>query len=111
MSYSVPRSPIGDCARPGFAWLPGISVQEMSVDTTQSGRVILEYFRRLNMKVGDSVPVDDLAEYAIDEGIELDEIEDAIVHASSNGWIDVVDEHLCLTIGGHRFMTPANDNR
>jgi hypothetical protein len=81
------------------------------VDPTQSGRVILEYFRLLNMKVGDSVPVDDLAEYAIDHGVGLDEIEEAIVHASANGWIDVVDEHLRLTIGGHRVMTPANDNR
>ena len=64
----------------------------------------------LDMEAGDHVGVDDLAEYAFGKGVGLDELENAIYHASANGWIHTTDDHVYLTPDGYRLLNPANDN-
>ena len=52
------------------------------METNQHGHLVLECMQRLDMEVGDRVSVDDLAECAFAQGVELDELENAIIHAS-----------------------------
>lgn len=80
------------------------------METNQHGHLVLECMQRLDMEVGDRVSVDDLAEYAFSKGVGLDELENAIIHASSNGWIRVADDQVYLTADGYKLLNPANDN-
>lgn len=64
----------------------------------------------LGMETGDHVSVDDQAEYEFGKGVGLDELENAIIHASSNGWIHTADHQVYLTVGGYKLLNPANDN-
>jgi hypothetical protein len=83
---------------------------ESIVETNQHGHLVLECMQLLDMEAGDRVSVDDLAEYAFGKGVGLDELENAIIHASSNGWIHTTDDQVYLTAGGYKLLNPANDN-
>lgn len=83
---------------------------ESIVETNQHGHLVLECMQRLDMEAGDRISVDDLAEYAFGKGVGLDELENAIIHASSNGWIHTTDDQVYLTAGGYKLLNPANDN-
>ena len=89
---------------------PRIIKPETIVETDQHGHLVLECMQLLDMEAGDHVSVDDLAEYAFGKGVGLDELENAIIHACSNGWIHTVDDQVYLTAGGYKLLKPANDN-
>jgi hypothetical protein len=80
------------------------------VETNQHGHLVLECMQLLDMEAGDHVSVDDLAEYAFGQGVGLDELESAICHASSNGWIYRTDNQIYLTARGYKLLNPANDH-
>jgi septum formation inhibitor-activating ATPase MinD len=67
---------------------------ESIVETNQHGHLVLECMQLLDMEAGDHVSVDDLAEYAFGKGVGLDELENAILHASSNGWIHTANDQV-----------------
>jgi hypothetical protein len=83
---------------------------ESIVETNKHGHLVLECMQLLDMEAGDRVSVDDLAEYAFGKGVGLDELENAIIHASLNGWIHTTDDQVYLTAGGYKLLNPANDN-
>lgn len=80
------------------------------MDTSQNGRFILELLSSLNMRIGDAAKIDHLMNLAVDAGGSLDEFENAIINASSNGWILIADENVHLTADGFTLIFPANDN-
>ena len=80
------------------------------METNQHGHLILEYMQLLNMTVGDSISLDALANYAFGKGVGLDQLENAIIDASSAGWILAADDQISLTNGGYRLLRYANDN-
>jgi hypothetical protein len=80
------------------------------VEISQHGHLVLECMQLLDMEAGDRVSIDDLAEYAFGKGVGLDELENAIIHAGSNGWIHAADEQIYLTASGYKLLNPANDN-
>ena len=83
---------------------------ESILETNQHGHLVLECMQRLDMEIGDRISVDDLAEYAFAKGVELDELENAIIHANSNGWIRAEGDQVYLTADGYKLLNPANDN-
>lgn len=82
----------------------------VSMDTSQNGRFILELLSSLKVSIGDGALIDNLLNLAVDAGASLDEFEDAIINASSNGWILIIGETVHLSPAGFVFMSPANDN-
>jgi hypothetical protein len=80
------------------------------LETKQHGHLILEYMQAMHFQVGDHTHADTIIEYAVGKGVGLDEFEDAILHASTNGWIMIADERIHLTQGGYALLNPANDN-
>ena len=89
---------------------PRILKPESIVETNQHGHLVLECMQLLDMEAGDRISVDDLAEYAFGKGVGLDDLENAILHASANGWIHTTDDQVYLTAGGYKLLNPANDN-
>lgn len=66
--------------------------------------------RLLEMETGDSIAIDALADQSFERGIGLDELENALIHASANGWILAADKRVHLTGNGYKLLNPANDN-
>lgn len=80
------------------------------MDITQNGLFILKLLHSFRLDVGDSITIDSLLNLAIDAGASLNQIENSLIHASSNGWIIIADGLVHLTPAGVRLLSPANDN-
>jgi hypothetical protein len=80
------------------------------VETKQHDQLVLDFMRLRQVRPGDNVPIDAVVEYSFVCGAELNELEDALIRASANGWILAADHHLQLTWSGYALLRPANDN-
>jgi hypothetical protein len=85
--------------------------REMVLQTDPSRHFVLKYMQLLNLKVGNSVLVDAVVKFGMTHGLELNDIENQLIHASAKGWILNTDHHIHLTKSGHALLNPANDNR
>lgn len=63
------------------------------------------------MMPDDGVVADDVINYGLDRGFKIDEMEAALVRATTKRWITVVDYRIYLTRLGHVLINAANDNR
>lgn len=77
---------------------------------SQHGHLVLDCARLLNMKAGELIRLDKFMNCAVEHGAQMEEMEDALIHASANGWVLAVGHHLHLTESGYRLLYPANDN-
>ena len=80
------------------------------MEANENGRIILEFMAKRGMKVTDCIPVDEIIDYGIDEGLSLSEIQGALVHASVKEWILHVGTNVHLSQAGYRQIGSANDN-
>jgi hypothetical protein len=80
------------------------------VDINQYSRIILEFLAERQAQVGDGAAVDEVVEYGIDRGLSLDVMENAMIQASSHGWIFVTEQHVSLSEKGFAMLNHANDN-
>lgn len=87
-----------------------LSQTRNTLQTDQHGHLILDFMRLFDMAPGESIALDVLVDYGFDQDISLNDMENALVHASTNGWISSAGDHVMLTKSGHRVAYPANDN-
>jgi hypothetical protein len=80
------------------------------MEAKHHGHLVLDYMRSRKVMPGDQVSIDAVVEYGFDHGAELNELEDALIRASANGWILAADHYLQLTKSGYALLHPANDN-
>lgn len=80
------------------------------METNHHGHHVLEYMQAMGFKVGDHTHTNAILQYAEGKGIGLEEIVDAILYASTNGWIMIAGDRIHLTHGGFALLNPANDN-
>lgn len=81
-----------------------------AVERDTYNRFILDCMSRRAMKVADSVPVHTIVDYGIDQGLSLDEVEAALIHASIQEWILLAGANVHLSQAGYSKIGPANDN-
>lgn len=80
------------------------------MESNENGRIGLEFMAKRGMKATDSVPVDEIIDYGIDEELSLSEIQGALVRASVKEWILHVGTKVHLSQAGYRQIGSANGN-
>lgn len=76
----------------------------------QHGHLLLDFLRPFGLPMGGVIPLHEVFQRGLDRGIAQDEIEEALIRASANGWIMAAGDYLRLTKSGFQILNPANDN-
>jgi hypothetical protein len=84
--------------------------RKVRLGMSRHGHLVLDCARLLNMKAGELIRLDKFMNCAVEHGAQMHEMEDALIHASANGWVLAIGHHLHLTESGYRLLYPANDN-
>lgn len=76
----------------------------------QHGHMLMALLRPFNLEIASELALETVFDSGLALGLSRDEIEDALIGASANGWVIAVGTALRLTRSGHSLLYPANDN-
>jgi hypothetical protein len=76
----------------------------------QYGQLLLEVLRPFALRIAETLPLSLIFQRAHIKGVSGDDLENALIDATAQGWVSAIGDNLALTTSGHRLVYPANDN-